>query len=150
MYSQIIGTQQIVVTVAFLAAMIVVLIVLRSKGGIIRASLKAGKRVAVVEDTAVSPTERLRLISIDDCEFIMLSAKGQQPTLVPFVKNPIPSHLDSDKPASVGLGDIKEAPERFAPSSKEVKSEDVLYPSDAEREAFIEKFQTWRRDHAAG
>jgi len=27
---------------------------------------------------------------------------------------------------------------------------DNLYPSPAERAAFIEKFQSWRRDHAAG
>ena len=66
MYSQIIGTQQIVVTAIFLGVMLVVLIVLRRKGGAIRASLKAGKRIVVIEDTAVSPTERLRLISVDD------------------------------------------------------------------------------------
>ena len=84
MYSQIIGTQQIVVTAVFLGVMLVVLIILRRKGGAIRASLKAGKRIAVIEDTAVSPTERLRLISVDDSEFLMLSAKGQAPVLIPF------------------------------------------------------------------
>ena len=84
MYSQIIGTQQIVVTAVFLGVMLVVLIILRRKGGAIRASLKAGKRIAVIEDTAVSPTERLRLISVDDSEFLMLSAKGQAPVLMPF------------------------------------------------------------------
>ena len=81
MYSQIIGTQQIVVTAAFLGVMLVVLMILRRKGGAIRASLKAGKRIAVIEDTAVSPTERLRLISVDDSEFLMLSAKGRRPYL---------------------------------------------------------------------
>ena len=45
MYSQIIGTQQIVVTAVFLAVMIVVLIILRRKGAAIRATLKAGKRI---------------------------------------------------------------------------------------------------------
>ena len=79
MYSQIIGTQQIVVTAIFLGIMLVVLIVLRRNGGAIRASLKAGKRISVIEDTAVSPTERLRLISVDDRKFLMLSAKGQTP-----------------------------------------------------------------------
>ena len=38
MYSQIIGTQQIVVTAAFLGVMLVVLMILRRKGGAIRAS----------------------------------------------------------------------------------------------------------------
>ena len=41
MYSQIIGTQQILVTAVFLGVMVVVLIILRRKGGAIRASLKA-------------------------------------------------------------------------------------------------------------
>ena len=59
MYSHIIGTQQIVVTAVFLGVMLVVLIILRRKGGAIRASLKAGKRIAVIEDAAVSLTKRI-------------------------------------------------------------------------------------------
>lgn len=150
MFSQIIGVQQIVVTVAFLAAMIIVLVVLRSKGGAIRSSLKAGKRITVVEDTAVSPTERLRLVSIDDCEFIMLSAKGHQPTLVAFSKNTALSRLPDTKLDSMGLADIQEVPTVATPSPKIGVSDDTVYPSAAERDAFIENFQTWRRDHAAG
>ena len=65
MYTNIIGTQQIVITAAFLGVMILMLIILRKKSTVIRASMKAGKRVSVVEDTAVSPTERLRLVKID-------------------------------------------------------------------------------------
>jgi hypothetical protein len=150
MYSQIIGTQQIAVTGAFLAVMIIVLVVLRRKGGAIRASLKAGKRIAVVEDTAVSPTERLRLISIDNSEFIMLSAKGQPPLLVPFVKDSTATPNKSGTPAgSTGLADIA-APEVSAEKNSKAKAaDDTLYPSPAERAAFIEKFQSWRRDHAA-
>ena len=111
MNSQIIGTQQIVVTVVFLAVMIVVLIILRRKGGAIRASFKAGKRISVVEDTAVSPTERLRLISIDHSEFVMLSAKGQPPVLMPLTSvKPAPASAGGP-PASMGLADIDEAPE---------------------------------------
>ena len=83
MYSQIIGMQQIVTTAVFLGIMLVVLIILRRKGGAIRASLKAGKALLVIEDAAVNPIERLRLISVDD-EFLMLSAKGQAPVLMPY------------------------------------------------------------------
>ena len=150
MYSQIIGTQQIVVTAVFLAVMIVVLIILRRKGGAIRASLKAGKRISVVEDTAVSPTERLRLISIDHSEFVMLSAKGQQPVLMPLTSvNPAPESAGT-LPVLMGLADIDESPETGGAASKGKASGERLYPSPAERAAFIEKFQSWRRDHAAG
>jgi len=164
MYSQIIGTQQIVVTTVFLGVMLVVLIILRRKGGAIRASLKAGKRIAVIEDTAVSPTERLRLISVDDSEFLMLSAKGQAPVLMPFTTakavpantvpaNTVPANTVLAKAGtspSMGLADI-DAPKQAssAPSALQTGG-DTLYPSPAERAAFIEKFQSWRRDHAAG
>ena len=149
MYSQIIGTQQIVVTAVFLAVMIVLLIILRRKGGAIRASFKAGKRISVVEDTAVSPTERLRLISIDHNEFVMLSAKGQQPVLMPLTSvKPVPASAGTP-PVSIGLADIEESPETVGAASKGKAAGDRLYPSPAERAAFIEKFQSWRLDHAA-
>ena len=149
MYSQIIGTQQIVVTAVFLGVMLVVLIILRRKGGAIRASLKAGKRIAVIEDAAVSPTERLRLISVDDSEFLMLSAKGQAPVLVPFTAASTGPAADS-APSSMGLAEI-DAPQTASSKPSTAKTGgDKLYPSPAERAAFIRKFQSWRRDHAAG
>jgi flagellar biogenesis protein FliO len=154
MYSQIIGTQQIVVTAVFLGVMLVVLIILRRKGGAIRASLKAGKRISVIEDAAVSPTERLRLISVDDSEFLMLSAKGQASVLMPFTTaKAVPANTVLAKAGtspSMGLADI-DAPKHAssAPSALQTGG-DTLYPSPAERAAFIEKFQSWRRDHAAG
>ena len=149
MYSQIIGTQQIVVTAVFLGVMLMGLMILRRKGGAIRASLKAGKRIAVIEDTAVSPTERVRLISVDDSEFLMLSAKGQAPVLMPFTAASTVADLVSAQ-SSMGLADI-DAPQMAAPTPSAAQIEgDKLYPSPAERAAFIEKFQSWRRDHAAG
>ena len=148
MYSQIIGTQQIMVTAVFLGAMIVVLIILRSKGGAIRASLKAGKRIAVIEDTAVSPTERLRLISVDDSEFLMLSAKGQTPVLIKHTTLPAVS-VAAAAASSVGLADIDAPNQTSSEQSKAETGGDKLYPSPAERAAFIKKFQSWRRNHAA-
>ena len=44
--------------------------------------MRAGKRINIIEDTAVSPTERLRLVSVDSARFIMISAKGHAPSLV--------------------------------------------------------------------
>ena len=75
MMTQIVGMQQIVITVVFLSCLIGLLIFLRMKGGSIRANLQKGQRIRVVEETAVSPAERLRLINIDGCEFLMLSGK---------------------------------------------------------------------------
>ena len=149
MYSQIIGTQQILVTAVFLGIMLVVLIILRRKGGAIRASLTAGKRIAVIEDAAVSPTERLRLISVDDSEYLMLSAKGQAPVLMPFTAQ-LAVSANAVASSSMGLADIDEPNQASPKQSGAQNGGDTLYPSPAERAAFIEKFQTWRRDHAAG
>ena len=154
MYSQIIGTQQIVVTAAFLGVMLIVLMILRRKGGAIRASLKAGKRIAVIEDTAISPTERLRLISVDDTEFLMLSAKGQAPILMSFTKVQALPAGNVSTPAitspSTGLAEI-DSPEQASPGKNAAQRDgERLYPSPTERAAFIEKFQSWRRENAAG
>ena len=149
MYSQIIGIQQIGVTAVFLGVMFVVLIILRRKSGAIRASLKAGKRIVVIEDTAVSPTERLRLISVDHSEFLMLSAKGQASVLLPF-STPSAVTNGAVPSLSMGLADIAEPKKESSTQSKAQIGGNTLYPSPAERAAFIEKFQSWRRDNAAG
>ena len=162
MYSNIIGTQQIMITAGFLGLMIVVLIILRKKSTVIRASMKAGRRVNVVEDTAVSPTERLRLITVDSMEFILVSAKGHPPTLVSLAKveaapnHQITSHFDEtiqrDKATATIEDQTKQYPvtnsfvntQNFSPSSQSGSS-----PMDEQQQAFAEKFKRWRRQNDA-
>ena len=84
MVAQIVGLQQVVITVAFLSCLIGLLVFLRMKGGSIKANLQKGQRIKVIEETAISPTERLRLITIDSLEFVMLSGKGIQPAFMPL------------------------------------------------------------------
>jgi flagellar protein FliO/FliZ len=84
MVTQIVGMQQILITVVFLSCLIGLLVFLRMKGGSIRANLQKGQRIKVVEETAVGPAERLRLITIDGRDFLMLSGKGIQPSLLPL------------------------------------------------------------------
>ena len=84
MLGEIVGLQQITITLAFLGIMIGVLFFLRRKGSAIRSSLHSGRRIHVIEDTAVAHGERLRLVQIDDQMFVMASAKGAAPSLVPL------------------------------------------------------------------
>ena len=161
MYTNIIGTQQIVITAAFLGVMILMLIILRRKSTVIRASMKAGKRVFVVEDTAVSPTERLRLVKIDTQEFIMVSAKGHAPSLVLLAVSDRGSHLQeaqknagtikndaSDAPA-VGVMQANAAAKPFtkndAPHAASQTNEAM---SDDQQQAFAKTFQSWRQQNA--
>jgi len=95
MFGEIVGLQQITITLAFLSVMIAILFFLRRKGGAIRSSLHAGRRIHVIEDTAVAQGERLRLVQIDDQTFVMVSAKGTAPSLVPLYQ-PQPATNESN------------------------------------------------------
>ena len=69
MATEIVSMQQVIITVVFLSCLFGLLVFLRMKGGFIRANLQKGQRIKVIEETAVSLSERLRLISIDNREF---------------------------------------------------------------------------------
>ena len=156
------GPQQIVITAASLGVMILMLIILRRKSTVIRASMKAGKRVSVVEDTAVSPTERLRLVKVDAQEFIMVSAKGHAPSLVPLAVSDSGSHSQKiQKNAGTNEHDILDAAVADAmqahatakPFTKSdpphIASQTNAVPLDHQQQAFAEAFQGWGHKHAA-
>ena len=84
MATEIVSMQQVIITVVFLSCLFGLLVFLRMKGGFIRANLQKGQRIKVIEETAVSPSERLRLISIDNRNLVMLSGKNIQPSLMPL------------------------------------------------------------------
>ena len=164
MYTEIIGTQQILVTAAFLGVMVVLLVILRKKSTVIRANMRAGKRINIIEDTAVSPNERLRLVSVDSAEFIMISAKGHAPSLIclkppetkPFIQQTLGSNSDGV------TGEMKaafaEALEAHAiskpfeklstnPSAAVTGTEEVK--QNDKQQAFAEKFRSWRQQNDA-
>ena len=99
MLGEIVGLQQITITLAFLGVMIAVLFFLRRKGSAIRSSLHSGRRIHVIEDTAVAHGERLRLVQIDDQIFVMASAKGAAPSLVPLCQSTSAAPAPSFSPA---------------------------------------------------
>jgi hypothetical protein len=162
MYTNIIGTQQIVITAAFLGVMVLMLIILRRKSTVIRASMKAGKRVSVIEDTAVSQTERLRLVKIDAQEFIMVSAKGHAPSLVPLAVSDSGSHSqiiqrnlgtsehDRLDAAVAGAMQAHAAAKPFTKNDvPHVASQIHEALSDDQQQAFAKTFQSWRQQNAA-
>lgn len=154
MMTQIVGIQQIVITVVFLSCLIGLLIFLRMKGGSIRANLQKGQRIRVVEETAVSAAERLRLITIDGREFVMLSGKGIQPSILslstyaPQAHTPNPSEhsfseidqppLELTSPVFPQVGDqVADA------GSQQDKDPHQMEPADIA--AFAAKFKGWRK-----
>ena len=166
MVAQIVGLQQIVITVAFLSFLIGLLVFLRMKGGSIKANLQKGQRIKVIEETAISPTERLRLITIDGLEFVMLSGKGIQPVFMPLSsaalqieKLPVKSafalddqsseQLETAKPVS-DLAPLELTIPAFSQSKQttEPVDEGDMNPEQinpAEVAAFAAKFKGWRK-----
>ena len=164
MYTNIIGTQQILITAAFLGAMILLLIILRKKSTVIRASMKAGKRINIIEDTAVSPTERLRLLSVGSTHFIMVSAKGHAPSLLclsptedesltqQILERNVVNESDVTK---VSLADAMEAHATAKPFEKPsinhfsaAGGAPEINQNDKQK-AFAEKFRSWRQQNEA-
>jgi flagellar protein FliO/FliZ len=157
MYTNIIGTQQIVITAAFLGMMVLLLVILRKKSNVIRAGLKAGKRINVVEETAVSPSERLRLVVIDSKEFIMVSAKGHAPSLMPLKAGDTGSDMrenqcdDADAKMEAAIRDAMQA--RAAATAFDGTREDPQKAQASQSaiddpQAFAKKFQSWRQQNA--
>ena len=166
MVAQIVGLQQIVITVVFLSFLIGLLVFLRMKGGSIKANLQKGQRIRVIEETAISPTERLRLITIDGLEFVMLSGKGIQPAFMPLAptalqkeKLPLSSAFAEDNQSSEQLETAKPVSDlapleltipAFSQNKQTTESLDEgdVSPQQmnpAEVAAFAEKFKGWRK-----
>ena len=164
MYTNIIGTQQILITAAFLGVMVLLLIILRKKSTVIRANMRAGKRINIIEDTAVSPTERLRLITVDSARFVMISAKGHAPSLVclnvsetkpltqPILGNNMDGETDEMKAA---LAEAMEAHatlksyEKPPINSFSGASGALEVEQNEKQQAFAEKFRSWRQQNDA-
>jgi len=150
MYTEIIGTQQILITAIFLGVMVAILLILRRKSVVIRAGLKIGKRINVVEDRAVSPTERLRIVAIDREEFLMVSARGQAPSLLPL-KRVLDERVKNETvlaPKTAEENFESQSPPPLATSS--ASDSHSGFPSADERAVFVEKYQSWRKTDAVG
>ena len=162
MPGDIVGLQQIVITLIFLSVLVAVLIFLRRKGSFIRANLHKDKRIQMVEETAISPSEKLRLVSIDGQMFVMASAKGVQPVLAPLGRAsdyhaPASPQADfgaqftaqagqnpGEMAAPMELTQAVSAPASGSPSKTSPKAASGRVDA-ADVRAFQEKFKSWRQ-----
>ena len=156
MTGDIVGIQQIIITLVFLGVMVAALVFLKRKGSYIRANLHGDKRIQLVEETAISPTEKLRLIAIDGQMFVMASAKGVQPVLSPLkqaVSLPPLSALQPDLGAKLATQSARSdaaldgAEQSASPMelTQAVSASPDRQINEADIEAFQEKFKSWRQ-----
>ena len=99
----------------FLSVMVGVLLFVRLNRGKLKLKLQPEKIINILEDTAISQTERLRLIKVGDEAFLMSSVKGQSPQLI---------KLESENLA------IKLAEKQIALNQKTSKSIRIRSPFD--------------------
>jgi hypothetical protein len=124
--------------------------------------MKAGKRINIIEDTAVSPTERLRLLSVGSTHFIMVSAKGHAPSLVCLDVDdakPFTQQISGRKMAGESdgikatLADAMEAHTMAKPFEKSMSNRKLAATGipetsqDDKQQAFAEKFRSWRQQN---
>ena len=74
--------EQITIIFIFLSILLGILLFVRKNRGRFSIKLQNEKAIFVMEDTAISPTERLRLIKVGDEIFLMASGKGVSAQLV--------------------------------------------------------------------
>ena len=74
--------EQVTIIFIFLSILLGILLIVRKNRGRFSIKLQIEKAIFVMEDSAISPSERLRLIKIGDETFLMASGKGVSAQLV--------------------------------------------------------------------
>ena len=82
MQIQDIGLTQIVVVLIFLGLLILLQQLIKNNKLGIQGHFNQRKRVMLVEDLGVSSTERVRIVRIDNTEYIQFTNKGCSPTVI--------------------------------------------------------------------
>ena len=83
MQVQDISITQIVVVLLFLGALIVIRQLLKNNKFSFQTHLNKKKRVRLIDEFGLSNAERIRLIRVDDKEYLYCSNKGSSPTIIP-------------------------------------------------------------------
>ena len=83
MQIQDISLTQIIVVLMFLGILIVLQQLLKNNKFSFQNHLNKNKRIRFIDDFGLSSTERVRLIRVDDKEYLYFSAKGSSPTVIP-------------------------------------------------------------------
>ena len=87
MQIQDISLTQIVVVLLFLGVLIVLQQLLKNNKFSFQSHLNKKKRIRFIDEFGLSNSERIRLIRVDDKEYLYFSSKGSSPTVIPHEGN---------------------------------------------------------------
>ena len=83
MQVQDISLTQIIVVLLFLGVLILLQQLLKNNKFSFQTHLNKKKRIRLIDEFGMSNAERIRLIKVDDKEYLYFSAKGSSPTIIP-------------------------------------------------------------------
>ena len=83
MQVQDISLTQIIVVLLFLGILIVLQQLLKNNKFSFQSHLNKKKRIRFIDEFGLSNSERIRLIRVDDKEYLYFSSKGSSPTVIP-------------------------------------------------------------------
>ena len=83
MQVQDISVTQIVVVLLFLGALIVLQQLLKNNKFSFQSHLNKKRRIKFIDEFVLSNSERIRLIRVDNKEYLYFFVKGSQPTIIP-------------------------------------------------------------------
>ena len=91
---------QIIVVLVFLGALVVLQQLIKNNKLGIPGHLNQRKRIKLIDDLALSSSERIRIIRVDNKEYIHFTNKGCSPTVVPheITNSPKPKNIISTNP----------------------------------------------------
>ena len=87
MQVQDISLTQIIVVLLFLGVLIVLQQLLKNNKFSFQSHLNKKKRIRFIDEFGLSNSERIRLIRVDDKEYLYFSSKGSSPTVIPHEGN---------------------------------------------------------------
>ena len=83
MQVQDISLTQIIIVLFFLGILIVLQQLLKNNKFSFQSHLNKKKRIRFIDEFGLSNSERIRLIRVDDKEYLYFSSKGSSPTVIP-------------------------------------------------------------------
>ncbi len=104
--------EQVTIIFIFLSILLGILLFVRKNRGRFSITLQNEKAIFVMEDTAISPSERLRLIKVGDEIFLMASSKGVSAQLVKLdTENSISKQtkLDNQQTTNINQSPLSES-----------------------------------------
>ncbi len=114
MQIQDIGLTQIIVVLIFLGLLILLQQLIKNNKLGIQGHFSQKKRVMLVEDLGLSSTERIRIIRIDNTEYIQFTNKGSSPTVILHEAKNLPNLKSSvsqtDEKQKTGLPSLPKTP----------------------------------------